>query len=511
MDNENNQTIFYYRRLIKNTLWNIGGTVWTFIFQLMLFPYIVHKMGDEKYGVWSITWILLTCFGFLELGAGTASTKYLAEFFATKDYEKANRTFWTSLYTSIFQGIVGALIIYLLASYIVMNFFTISNNIAPLAIKVIKISSLGLILSFAFASINSVSCALQKFHISNKIIASVNSIQLIGAAIILWLKGDLIEIIYFYLIVKAASIIIYYKITKKIMPHLKHYYWAKNEFIKIFKYGSFVSINMILGTLIIQIEKLLIASLISVSAVTYYIIPYNVIAKFEALSLSISTALLPAISEIHSLKNYEAAKEILIKTNRILCSFAAFITGLMIIYANNFLTLWMGKEFSDKSTIIFQFLCISFYISMLSYIPQSFLRAIEKPHIPALYNIIEFIIYIPIAYLLIRKIGLTGAAISFGIKAFLDATLLSVASFKFLKIQFIEGIKIVLNIAVIVVILMIVGIEIVIHFKPLSLITLLIYSFIYSLTIIYLIINYILEIEEKEFIKTKLLSFFHKQ
>ncbi len=51
-----------------------------------------------------------------------------------------------------------------------------------------------------------------------------------------------------------------------------------------------------------------------------------------------------------------------------------------------------------------------------------------KPHLPATFYIIETLVYIPLAYVLIHKLGINGAAFAWLTRVVLDTTLLHKAS-----------------------------------------------------------------------------------
>ena len=65
----------------RNTLWNLLGTVLPILTAGITIPVLIHYAGIERFGVFAIALSLLGYFGFLDLGLGRSTTKFLAEAF----------------------------------------------------------------------------------------------------------------------------------------------------------------------------------------------------------------------------------------------------------------------------------------------------------------------------------------------------------------------------------------------------------------------------------------------
>ena len=78
-------------KIIRNSVFNILGRAWGALVALFLIPYIIKYIGVERYGVWALVGVLTGYFGLLDFGIGYAFSKYIAEFYAKKDYDEINR------------------------------------------------------------------------------------------------------------------------------------------------------------------------------------------------------------------------------------------------------------------------------------------------------------------------------------------------------------------------------------------------------------------------------------
>jgi len=436
----------YSYKIFKNTVWNLAGGAITLIIQFLSVPYIVKKLGEDAYGIWSLAWVLLSYLGFLSLGLGVASVKYISEYYGKRKFEECNKIFWTSLLTTGLQGLFAAIIFIGFAPLIVKKFFNIRADLIADSIIVVKLCGIALLMDFLLGTVQSVHSALQRLDIVNKVGLGINSTQIIGIVFILMLGGRLLSIVIFSLFIQIFGVLIYYIVGQRLLINRKYIQWDKGTFWLLLKFGGFVSISAIVAPILTNVEKLLISNILSVGFLTYYIVPHNLLTRFYLISASLTSALFPAMSEMSGQEDKSYLYATIFQGIRILSAAIGWASTLLFVFAKEFLIVWMGAAFAQQASSVLQILSIAFWINIIAHIPFIFLRAYGKPHLPAIYHLIESIFYIPIAYFLIKSMGISGAAIAWGIRVLIDTILLCYSTIKILKSSAIEMIKAIFNI-----------------------------------------------------------------
>ena len=100
-------------RLISNTIFSILNLGVTRIIGFILTPYILFKLGPERFGIWAIVAGILGFVGKADLGVATSYVKYISQFYARKEYENLNKVI-----NSGFVYYVGiSIVIYCIASF----------------------------------------------------------------------------------------------------------------------------------------------------------------------------------------------------------------------------------------------------------------------------------------------------------------------------------------------------------------------------------------------------------
>jgi O-antigen/teichoic acid export membrane protein len=89
------------RRLGSNVLATIVARVVNMARGVCLVPFVLAHIGLEAYGIWTTIFILVSYVGITTLGISNVYIKYVAEFHARKEYDKANSLLSTGLAVTI--------------------------------------------------------------------------------------------------------------------------------------------------------------------------------------------------------------------------------------------------------------------------------------------------------------------------------------------------------------------------------------------------------------------------
>jgi O-antigen/teichoic acid export membrane protein len=84
--------------LARNTMLNLLSEVLPFLVAIFAIPMLVRGLGIDRYGVLTLSMMVVGYFGLFDLGLGRAATKFIAEAAASGDNSKIPALFWTSLY-----------------------------------------------------------------------------------------------------------------------------------------------------------------------------------------------------------------------------------------------------------------------------------------------------------------------------------------------------------------------------------------------------------------------------
>jgi O-antigen/teichoic acid export membrane protein len=407
----------------KNSLYQIGSQVMLLAVGLFTSPYIVHTLGVNLYGILVLIGITTNYFGAVELGLGQATIKFLADTSARKDWAEFTRVFWTSSLSYLTLGAIGAAGI-VACTPILLRLLKIPVDVRPMTTQAFTVSAVALIVSFQVGLTSSVVRALEKFEWLSRIGVSIGVAQGLLTVVLLYFRYSLVGIMIGSVVLQCVALSAYSLLVRAMVPDLGAPTWNQKTFRKLVGFGAYVSISQVVGPVLVHIEKFILGSLVAISVVTYYTIPYNLISALSLFPASIAVVTFPAFTRLYSEGNSASARELYIRATKfVFCSIVpiAIIAG---VFARQILTLWMGKEIGREGARVLQILAFALVVSAIASLPYQFLQAIHRPDLTAKFHILELVLHIPLCFGLIGAFGLTGAAVAWAVRVTLDLLLL---------------------------------------------------------------------------------------
>src|ERR1700677_5220122 len=116
--------------LRRNFVFNLIYPMMRLAVAIVTVPIYVHHVGDARYGVISIVWILLGYFGFLDLGLSRASTNALSKLRDAPQPDRA-RVLLTTLTLNFCFGLVGTALLYFVGGYLFQHALSAPDALTP--------------------------------------------------------------------------------------------------------------------------------------------------------------------------------------------------------------------------------------------------------------------------------------------------------------------------------------------------------------------------------------------
>ena len=136
-----------------------------------------------------------------------------------------------------------------------------------------------------------------------------------------------------------------------------------------------------------------------------------------------------------------AAKKIFFESVRF-SFFALFaLIFFLVCFSGELLTIWLGPEFGEKSTLTLQLLLIGVFLNSMAMFPYALLQSAGYPRYTAFLHLLELPLYAALLVFFLNQYGIVGAAIAWLVRAVLDTGLLAWMVCKCLP-EFTRGMKV---------------------------------------------------------------------
>jgi len=402
-------------------------------------PFLLEKLGKEAYGLQSLVNVILGYLMVADMGLDIPITKFLAEFNAKRDFSNRDKLLSNTFQLYILIGILGMLIIFFLEPYL-YTLFRIPDFLQSEARIVFWITGVGFFGNIVSMWGKAVFIGIQRYDIANGVYIIFNLISTVAG--IIMVSNDM-GIVYFVLakvigfFLSALSYIILGKLL------LSNYNFSlgfdKTILGKIRPLIGYGFILRFSGMIFSRLDQSLISAWVSIGAVGVYSIPYLINTALTGFISGIMNFTFPQASELYSTNQIKDLNSLFITSTKYTNVIASFFFSFLIVAGDRFIYLWIDSEFALQAQTTLLILSIAYFINVVSStIMNNFLVAMNGMRLFTIYGIIRSSFMALGFVLLIKPLGLIGAALGVLIAGFCDIVYLLFCLKRYLQIDFLS-------------------------------------------------------------------------
>jgi len=407
---------------VKIASYNIAGFAVSLIAGFVAAPIIVAKLGVDLYGVYSFIVTLIGFTSILEFGFSAAIVKFLAQY-KDSDVKLANKTLFMGFSWLILVGLIGSAFMFFGAEFLVKTFVRPDASAVRLAVKAIKIASIGFIFGMVNNALTGVLRAYLRYDLTN-IINAAKIIVMYTAIIISLFSGyGLAVMVSITVLANMSSMLVYFVTARKIsnvlyMDRIANYL-DLGIVRMIVSFSFFIGVNNLLSVAYFKVDKFIVGNILGASYIGYYSLGFLVASMVMTINGLIFNFLFPHISNVLSTEQdrigfyFSKSMKYAVATSTLL--------AFNVSAAGNFLLIAvMGRDFYSHIPYVIPVMASLFYFSGIGVVPYHFYNALGKPKINLVSTGIGVGLYLVGCIFLTKRYGITGTASSliFGIIPF---------------------------------------------------------------------------------------------
>ncbi len=399
------------KKIVKNTIATSLLKAWKYIISFFLFPFTIHYIGIDDYGIYLLVGALVGYFGLLDLGFGQALIKYVAQFNAVDDKESINKMVNS---TYIFFLVIGIIICCstLIIGYFYVELFNVPSDQIDKARLIAYLVAIGALTSWPIKSFGTVLLGMQRYDI-NTYLGFMTSTANAVVTIILLISGyGIIELVLWGIIVGSIGQVISIIIISRLYPFItiSRKYMTKETLQKILKFSSAVFIIQFSVLVILGTDRILIGAFVSVGAITLYAVARKLHDLVMTIPRLMTSAILPAASEMAALEQKEMLEKLIIKGGKYSCAAIFSFATVIFVLADPIIRYWMGSEEFMGMVIVTQ-VFVFYWFFNVGGMTESVLLAKEKFKPILTFTILNMVLNLIISVVLVSHIGIMGVVL----------------------------------------------------------------------------------------------------
>lgn len=335
------------KQVFGGALLSYSAIIFNIISGLLYTPWMIHSIGDDQYALYTLAMSIINIF-LMDFGIGSAVTKFLSNYYAHGEYEKANQ--FMGLVYKVFFVIsiliaVGLGIFYFCIDHIYAKFSPTELVIFKNLFIIVAVYS---ILSFPFTNFNGVLMANEQFIAVKACNLGQRMFNVLLIVLFLYLDGGVYALVLVQAVSNVAFLFVKYLIIRKktkqrVIWDSKDNMLAKN----LFGFSIWITVMSLAQRCIFNIMPTFIAAFIGASAVTLFSLASTLEGYVFTFADAINGMFMPKISRILIQDDTEEKLSNLMSN---VGRFHVYTLGLIYIgficVGQQFVDLWMGKGYS---------------------------------------------------------------------------------------------------------------------------------------------------------------------
>ena len=388
---------------------------------LLYTPYMLYKLGQSEYGLYSLVASMISYLTVLDLGLGNTTIRYTAKYKAEGKLKEQYELFGMLL---VFYLGIGVLVLitggwlYFNVDYLFSD--TLSENELSRARIMMLILILNLAFTFPMSIWGSILIAYERFifpKMINIICIILNTIVMIT---LLHFGYRAIAMVVVQTIFNFISLLLQYLYCKyKLQIKILYGKIKIALFLEISIYSFWVFLDVIMNKVYWSTGQFVLAAISGTIAVAIFAVAIQLHSMYMQFSSAISSVLLPKITKMVTTKDdYKEISDLFIRTGRLQNLVMSLILFGFIVFGKQFIILWAGLEYKESYIVALLFF-VALYVPLIQNTGISILQARNQMKFRSVLYIVIAIMSLGLQIVLAKLYGIIGCAIAISVALFL--------------------------------------------------------------------------------------------
>lgn len=403
---------------------------------LVSIPLLIGLLGEARFGVLTIAWLVFGYFSLFDMGLHRALTQMVSKALGASQYDRITGLFWTSLFLMAVAGVLGSVIVWFTAPQIVQSLKipgeltrTLQEQIQLETLYAFMLMAVGLPVLSSSAGLRGMLEAHQKFF-------SIAMIQLwhgawtfLGPLLVAWfVKPDLAWIVGGLLMGRLVTWLAYFMLATRAAPQVWDRIRIDRSAIKpLLCFGGWMTLANAVVPIILYGDRFIIGTVIDTEAVAHYVTPAEIVFKLLIIPNAILGVLFPAFAMTFDTDRQRTRELFVHGIQGSLLVLLPVVIGVVAL-APELLLIWLriGMDnadalgFTEVSSPVLQLLAIGVLINGFALIPTGLVQSCGKPGWIAILYCVELPLWYFSMVWLTTRYGVMGTAVAWGSRQVFD-------------------------------------------------------------------------------------------
>jgi O-antigen/teichoic acid export membrane protein len=383
---------------------------------LAISPYLVHSLGDHRYGVLSLASEFNGYYGLLDIGVRGALGYYVARSQARRDWGELQSILTTAFW---FLWAVAALVA-ALGIGVAIRFPALfdTGGADPRRVTLtVMVVTLTFALNLPLSIPNAILVGVRRIDLVAfaEIVSKIAGAGFMYAA--LRSGGGLLEVA----LGQAGGTVLFWILLYQQLWRLRIRLPVRRPRIEpkaireLLAVGSATLVMSVALLLVNQVQPIIVASFLGTAWVTYFTIGRYLSVHYYSLVSALSITLTTAFTHHHAAGNRSELTALYLSASRLIGALSAFVGTGVLLFGPRFLALWMGVkylqgDFRYRSDVVLLLMMAAIFLRGFFCVSSHFLLGCRYLRFLSTLRMVEAAATLVLGLLLIKPLGLAGVA-----------------------------------------------------------------------------------------------------
>ena len=397
-------------RATRSAALNSMSWVLVLALNLVATPYLVHRLTPEIFGLWVIMNGILGYLTIVDFSFRDSLVKYMSEYVAKGDTDRAVATFNSVLLLQSVLGLACSVLLVAFGRYI-LGWFSVPSSSAPEVWRAYLIMSVGFPVALVSGLYANLPVAMQRFGVAATVSSVSGLLTISGVVVLVALGHGLAMVMLWSIIVLLVTSAAYHAWMRRTHPWFAFQIRLDYTIIRgLLGFSFLAQLSKSASVVNDQVVRILIGSILGPAAVTYFAVPQRLINGLQALLDKVARVMFPLASQLAASNDHETLRQSYLTIAKYLCLLTLPIYLGLALYARELLTLWMGPDFAERGDYVLIFSALSSLFISWTMVPSNIAFGLGKAKINAVFSVLVAIANLTLTYFLSMSHGLAGAA-----------------------------------------------------------------------------------------------------
>ena len=398
---------------------NVGST-WvvtlvTIAAMYVLTPFVIHRLGEEGYGTWTLITAMTGYMSLMALGVPMACVRYLAQHVAEGDQRKTNETIGSCaglyLMLGLATAVVGVALTFVFEIVFAHDIPAAWRAEAPLAfgLMVLQVSA-----GFIGLLPEGIMFAHHDFVLRNLVRIGGVVLRLGLTVGLLQLDASLVVLALVQLACLACDFGVSLLLIRRRYPDVRvslgDFEWRRVRVI--FSFSVYVLLLSAGARLSFETDAIVIGAFLGVGAIPFYAVANSLVVYLMDFVIAIAAVVSPMATKLNTERKLDELREIFLRWSKVALSLSIMAGLFLIVLGPRFIGWWIAPDFERPAGQVLQILMVSSFAFLpVRGVALPILMGLGKPRTPTIAFVAAGLLNFALSALLARPFGLAGVAL----------------------------------------------------------------------------------------------------